>query len=121
MNYFTYKMIHLISLTLMFVSFGFMLVAVAIGEPAQKFRKFSYALHGVSWLALFASAYGLVETLGMGANFPNWGRAKTAIWLMLGIWAFIVRKKPQWTFTNMAVLSVLGSAAIWLAVAKPMF
>ncbi|WP_374028034.1 hypothetical protein ACES2J_04605 [Bdellovibrio bacteriovorus] len=39
MNYFTYKMIHLISLTLMFVSFGFMLVAVAIGGAGAEIQK----------------------------------------------------------------------------------
>lgn len=121
MNYFTYKMIHLISLALMFVSFGFMLVSVALGEPAKKFRKFSFALHGVSWLAIFISAFGLVSALGLGADFPNWARAKTVVWLMLGIWVFVVRKKPQWTFSNMTVLSVLGYLAIWLAVSKPMF
>ena len=48
MNYFTYKVIHLASLALMFISFGLILVSVAIGEPAKRFRKVGYALHGIS-------------------------------------------------------------------------
>lgn len=121
MDYFTYKVLHLTGLILMFASFGLILVALAVGDVGNRMRKLGFVLHGISWLTVFVTAFGLVNTLGMHTNFPNWARAKTAIWVLLGVGAWVCRKKVQWTYANLFVVSALGVTAIWLAVVKPMF
>lgn len=76
-------------------------------------------IHGAAWLLVFLTAFGLVESLGLGKNFPGWAMIKTYIWVGLGLGALILVKKPQWNKWTLSILMTAGCIAIWLAVYKP--
>ncbi|WP_374074469.1 hypothetical protein [Bdellovibrio bacteriovorus] len=116
MNYFFLKIFHLSSIVVLFLSFGMILV-----NFSARTRKIAYALHGVSWLCVLVSAVGLVNILGMHANFPLWANIKFYIWIALIPLLLVMRKKPQWVSVTGTLLVTLAIVAIWLAVAKPSF
>ncbi|WP_374028737.1 hypothetical protein [Bdellovibrio bacteriovorus] len=118
MGYVPSKIIHLISLAVLFLSFGMILAATLQTNPG-KLRKAGFILHGISWLTLFLSAFGLVSALGMHAAFPKWASVKTVIWVALGLSVLLLAKRPKLSGITMLLISGLGVAAIWLAVAKP--
>lgn len=76
-------------------------------------------LHGFAWLFVFITAFGLVETLGLGKNFPTWAKMKTLIWVGLGAGALFLAKKPQWNKWVLPALMIGGCVGIYLAVYKP--
>lgn len=119
MNYELYKTVHYISILTLLVSLILMILFTSLGDKFQAAKKKAFALHGISWLVLFASAFGLVSATGLHENFPVWGKIKTTIWLLLGLIPLVIKRKPQLSYVNAVVIFGLFSAAIYLAVYKP--
>lgn len=120
MEYLTYKALHLISIAALVISLGFVIAGCWIGGK-NNFRKWGFITHGISWILVFFTAFQLVDVLGMHSNFPNWARAKTAVWVLLGIVAFTIKKKPKLAAVHYSLILILTSVAIGLAVVKPSF
>ncbi|AHI05713.1 hypothetical protein BDW_06035 [Bdellovibrio bacteriovorus W] len=119
MDYLFFKTAHIISIVFLLLSFVFILFSRSTVEVKPKVRKYSFMLHGVAWLLVFITAFGLVSSLGLGKEFPGWAKMKTYIWIFLGIGAIFLAKKPQWNKWVLPLLMLAGCGAIWLAVYKP--
>ncbi|MFS4457936.1 hypothetical protein [Bdellovibrio sp. HCB2-146] len=121
MSFAFYKTFHLASIFALFMSFGLIVLACTFATTVGRYKKFAFALHGTSWLLVFASAFGLVEMMGLGENFPAWAHAKTGIWFLLGASAFLIKFRPKWVLFHISLTWALGLAAIWFVVYKPVF
>lgn len=119
MNYEFYKTIHYISLAGLVVSLILIIFTQSQKDTYKNQRKTFFIFHGLSWLLLFISAFGLVSALDLHANFPNWARAKTLIWILLGFSPLLFKKLSRFTVMNTFIVSLLMSIAIYLAVYKP--
>lgn len=119
MSYEFYKTIHYVSLMSLLISLIFVVYVHTSNCNFKDKKKFIYALHGVSWIALFFSANGLVETTGLSENFPVWAMVKTGIWIMLGLLPFLFKRLPRFAFANCILVIGLITCAIYLAVYKP--
>lgn len=120
MEYLIYKTLHLISIAALVVSLGFV-IAGCWFEGKNKFRKWGFIGHGVSWLLVIITAFQLVSVMGLHVNFPDWAKLKTLCWLILGVIVFSIRKKPKLVGFHYGIIFVLSSVAIGLAVLKPAF
>lgn len=120
MEYLTYKTLHIISIAALVVSLGFIIGGCWIGGK-NALRKWGFITHGISWILVFVTAFKLVGVLGMHENFPSWAQAKTACWILLGLVAFTIKKKPKFVAIHYGVILILSSVAIGLAVLKPSF
>jgi uncharacterized membrane protein SirB2 len=118
MDYLSYKAFHIVSIVILFISFGF-LVATSVGGSSPQLKKWSLISHGVSWVLVLISAFGLVGALGLEKDFPNWAKGKFFVWILLGAMVYPIKKRPTWTFFNLTLAPVLGSIAITLVVFKP--
>ncbi len=115
MDYLLFKCLHLVSLVALFVSFGMILCT----NRNSLLSRSVVAIHGVSWLLVLYTAHRLVAVLGLEANFPDWALAKTGIWILIGVCALLGRWKSQWRGPSAILGSLLGGAAVYLAVFKP--
>jgi hypothetical protein len=118
MEYLSYKVLHIISIAALIISFGILIAGCYIGGK-NALKKWGFITHGISWLAVFFTAFKLVGILNMHANFPGWAKAKFLCFLLLGIGVWAIKKKPQWLAVHYVVVFTLCSIAIGLAVVKP--
>lgn len=118
MSYEVVKFIHVSAMAILVFGFGLM-VSVGTSKDKTPCRKAAYILHGLGWLILFISAFGLIYYLQLGKDFPVWAKIKTGIWLILGLLAFWIKKKPQSRLLNGVLIVALVMWAIGLAVFKP--
>lgn len=118
MDYSLFKILHLLSIVALGVSFGVLLCGLWQGSK-NSLRKWGFIGHGVSWLMVFITAYGLVGALNMHLNFPGWAKAKTLIFVLLGIYVFVAKKTPRFIALHTTIILGLCTLAISLAVMKP--
>lgn len=114
MSYQFYKVLHVVSLFLLFTS-----LAAAAFAPQDK-RKPWVALHGVATLIALVAGFGLLARLGLMKGMPGWVQIKLAIWLALGVMPFILRKANHLALPLLLVSVLLGATGSYLAVNKPM-
>lgn len=121
MPYEVYKIIHLVSIVLLFSGLmGMLTVRMAGIELTPNVKKLTLICHGVGLLFLLASGFGLLARLGLTQNIPGWVFGKLTIWLILGGILTLIRKKGQslgWPI--FFLLMVLFTIAACLAVLKP--
>lgn len=108
MNPILFKVVHLVGLMGLFLSFG----AMFLGSPNKKAASI---LHGVSLLLLALAGFAL---LGKPPE-QSWWIIKLVIWLFLGA-APVLAKRKVLPAPALIVISV-GAAgfAAWLGLAKP--
>ncbi len=94
MTYEFYKIIHLISIVLLFSGLiGLLTIQMSGGVLAGKARSLVFAAHGIGLLFLLISGFGLLARLGLVSNIPGWVFAKIAIWIILGGAISLVKRK----------------------------
>lgn len=98
MSYIFYKSLHLGGLLLLFFSLGGLWFFYAMEKTVPVLKKQLLTLHGVSWLVVFITGFGLIARLKMDFPWPNWIYVKLLIWLFLGMSPLLLRKtlkEPQ--------------------------
>ncbi len=105
MDPFTYKLIHVVGIIVLFVSLGAML-------GAGKSLKVAAAGHGIGLVLILVSGFGLQAKLNLG--FPVWMMGKLAIWLALGAVMVLIKRKVLPVPAVAAVVIALGTVAAWI-------
>lgn len=110
MTYTTYKIIHLVGISILALGVGGMMAG---GEKRKNFMM----LQGIGLLVMLISGFGLVAKLGGG--FPPYVIVKLVLWLVIGMLPMVFRKLR--TPLPVAVLISLTMVAImaYLGVVKP--
>lgn len=120
MSYQFYKVLHILSLMLLFFGFGGLLIAayakIELKKPA---RIMGFITHGIGLLLLLVSGFGMAARLGMITGLPTWVHAKIGIWVVLGIAISLVKRKGHIGWPVAILLFGLGTSAAFIAINKP--
>lgn len=116
MSYQFYHIIHLVGLILLVssLSAAWFLSVNAITRETNSARKLMLAMHGLGWLALFVSGFGLLARLGL-MNFPIWVLVKLGVLLFLGFAVVPLQKSGS----KLVAVGVL--LAVFLALSMVVF
>lgn len=119
-SYETYKILHLLGLTLVILSLGGILVHVINGgsKASNTFRKGIMITHGVGLLLLLVAGFGMLVRIGIH-SVPAWVGGKLVIWLALGAFVGVAYKSQSLARKLWIVVPVLVVLAAYLAIAKP--
>lgn len=105
----TYKIIHIIGLTLLFFS---------LGGLFTKYTKGAVIGHGVALLLIIVSGFGLQQK-SLGGEFPTWMIVKVVIWLAFGAMVALAKKGKLTLMQAASVSVVLAGFAAWLVFTRP--
>jgi hypothetical protein len=120
--YEAYKVLHLLSVMLLFLCFGGLALYVAGGgtRAANPNRKLIAALHGTAAFLVLLGGFGLLARLGViQGGFPLWVWIKLAVWLVLGLAVLLPYRRPALARPLFLLYPALGGLAAWAAVYKP--
>jgi len=116
MSYFSYKILHLFAVLLLFTSLGSL---AAAGSGGERLRRLASVAHGVALAVILVAGFGLLARLGLFGSIPGWAWFKIGLWLLLGLAVLPLRRKPEWTVWLWPLIPVVGGLAAWMAVQKP--
>jgi hypothetical protein len=120
MPYEVYKIIHLVSIVLLFSGLmGLLTIRMAGVELTPKVKRLVFMSHGIGILFILISGFGLLARLGLTQNIPGWVYGKLTIWLVLAAAISIVKRKGHMGWPIFILLMALFTAAAYLAVVKP--
>ncbi len=120
MSYEFYKIIHLISIVLLFSGLtGILAIQMSGGTLSGKAKSLVFRAHGLGLFFLLVSGFGLLAKLGLTKNIPGWIFGKLAIWLILGLAVSLVKRKGHIGWPIFISLISIFSLAAYLAVMKP--
>lgn len=117
MSYEFYKVLHVLSVLVLFTSLG--TLAIASSREGERLQRLARIAHGVALVIIFVAGFGLMARLGMFGSIPAWAWAKIVLWLGLGLIVMPMRRRPDWAVWLWSLVSVGGALAVWLAVQKP--
>jgi hypothetical protein len=123
MNYLVF--VHLLGIFLLFAALGGVivrrLVAADAGTdpPKDAPSRLAGMSHGLALLLILVSGFGMLGVNHYG--FPVWAWGKLAIWLIFGGIVVAVRKSVAAARWLWWLLPLLGVAAAWLALTKPVW
>lgn len=116
-SYQVYKLVHYAGLLLIFTAFGGMLFARPKDNPN---RATLFALHGTGLLLMLVGGFGMLARLGiMSGGFPLWIWLKLGVWIALGGFIVLAKRKPEWKKILIPVLVGFGLASAAFALYKP--
>lgn len=121
MSYEFYKILHLISMSLLFIGLtGVATLRWAVGvEMPASLRKTFMIFHGVALLVILVTGFGLAARLNYFAALPGWIYGKLAIWLFFGGAIALAKRKGHVGWPLLILFSGVFGLAAWLAVTKP--
>ncbi len=122
MGYHAYKVLHLLGVVFLFTSLGGMAVLGMTGnfKRGAVGRRLAVISHGVALAIILVAGFGLLARLGlMAGGIPGWAWLKVGIWLLMGAAVVGLKRSAGAARLLWFVLPLLGAAAAWLAVAKP--
>ena len=117
-----YKVLHLLSVMLLFLCFGGLAIYVAAGgtRAANPNRTLVAALHGTAAFLVLLGGFGLLARLGLvQGRFPLWVWIKLGVWVVLGVAVLLPYRRPALARPLFLLYPVLGGLAAWAAVYKP--
>jgi len=117
MSYEFYNIAHVIGVLFLFTALG--ALAATAGSPSAPLRKIASVAHWVALAVIFVAGFGLLARLGHFGAIPTWAYLKMVAWGVLGLAVFPIKKKPEWAPVLWLLMPVVGSFAVWLAVAQP--
>ena len=117
MSYEFYNIVHVIGVIVLFTSLG--TLAATAKSTSQPLRRVAAIAHGVAAAIIFVAGFGLLARLGYFGAIPVWGYLKMALWAVLALAVVPLKRKPEWAAALWVFLPVIGSLAVWLAVAQP--
>ena len=110
MDILVYKLLHIAGVMGLFLSLGALLAA-------KESLKGAVIGHGVSLFVILVAGFGMQAKGAFG--FPGWMIAKLAIWLLLGAFLVVAKRRLLPVPAAAGICVVLGIAAAWLAIYKP--
>lgn len=110
MDYTTYKIIHLLGISILGLGVGGMMAAGAN-------RKTFALCQGVGLLVMLVSGFGLLAKLKLG--YPPFAIVKTVLWLMIGMLPLLFRKLKLPVGVSIVISLTLVGILAWLGVLKP--
>lgn len=120
MTYEFYKIIHLVSIVLLFSGLvGVIAIQMSGGVLAGKAKSLVFISHGIGLLFLLISGFGLLARLGLTRDIPGWVFGKLAIWLILGGAIALVKRKGHIGWPLFISLIGIFTLAAILAITKP--
>lgn len=117
MSYEFYNVAHVIGVLFLFSALG--ALAATAGSPSAPLRRIASIAHGVALALIFVAGFGLLARLGHFGAIPTWAYLKMALWAVLGLAVVPLKRKPEWAPALWVLMPVIGSLAVWLAVAQP--
>jgi len=112
-----YKVIHVLSIMLLFTALGGLLA----GPPAGAGRKLAAMTHGIALVLILVSGFGALAKIGLSnpGIWPGWLWLKALIWLLFGGVIVVIKRVPRAATLLWWVLPILGGLAGYLALFKP--
>lgn len=121
MSYEAYKIVHLVALVLLFSGLvGLLTIQMSAGALAGPAKKLVFISHGIGWLLLLISGFGLAARLGLGSGLPSWVYGKLVIWLILGGAIIVIKRRGQLGLPLYIAILIFLCLAALLAVTKPL-
>ena len=116
-----YKVIHILSMVLMFTALGGLLLASRAGVTTGVSRKTAGITHGIAMILLLVSGFGALARIGLSnpAIWPAWLWGKALLWLVFGGIIVLIRRAPRSSTLLWWLLPLLGGLAAYLALYKP--
>ena len=116
-----YRLIHILSMMLMFTALGGLLLASRARVDTGVSRKTAGMTHGIALILLLVSGFGALARLGFSnpGSWPTWVWIKALIWLAFGGVIVLIRRSPSAATILWWILPVLGGLATYLAIYKP--
>lgn len=116
-----YKVIHILSMMLMFTALGGLLLASRAGVTTGASRKTAGITHGIAMILLLVSGFGALARIGLSnpAIWPAWLWGKALLWLVFGGIIVLIRRAPRSSTLLWWLLPLLGGLAAYLALYKP--
>lgn len=113
MSLVAYKVIHILSIMLLFTALGGMLAGAD--------RKRAGMTHGIALILILVSGFGALARIGLSnpGIWPMWLWLKALIWIALGGVIVLIRRAPRSAPLLWWVLPLLGGLAGYLALFKP--
>jgi hypothetical protein len=109
----TYRLIHLLGGFSLLTSFG----VILFSEPGR--TRMGVIFHGVSmFLIVFAGEGKMRAKYGLSGGTP-WIVAKYMIWLLLGLWVSVAKRRPHAGKKFFWLPLLLAGVAAFLGVMKP--
>lgn len=120
MSYETYKIIHLVSIVLLFSGLmGLLAIRMAGVELVSRTKKLVFISHGIGTLFVLVSGFGLLARLGLISALPGWVYGKVIIWVLLAGAVSVVKRKGQIGWPIFISLIAIFTVAASLAILKP--
>ncbi|MBC87336.1 MAG: hypothetical protein CL677_09180 [Bdellovibrionaceae bacterium] len=119
MPYEFYKVLHIISVLMIFTSLGGAIWAQwnKPGVRDYKGRKALFIIHGVGMALAFVAGFGLLARLQVPFS-TSWVLGKFVIWLILGGIISLIHRKADLVKIWLPIIILLGLTAATLAIYK---
>ncbi len=117
MSLLTYKVLHILGISLILVALGGAALRALGGGIDGSARKLAGITHGVGLLIVLVSGFGLLARLDLG--FPLWVWLKLTIWIVAGVLLVLIRRMPQHATIFWFAIPILTGFAAYLALYKP--
>jgi hypothetical protein len=110
MDALTYKIIHLVGISILALGTG---GRMAGGEK----RKFFAMVQGTGLLVMLVSGFGLLAKLGTG--FPHFAIVKTVLWVVIAMLPVLFRKLQTPLSAEILIVFILVGVMAYLGLVKP--
>ncbi len=114
MNPLYFKLAHLIGLMALFIGIGGQIAMSSTADAGK--RKIFGMLHGIGLLLLLLAGFGYLGVAKMGT--PLWAWVKTALWLALGAFPILAKRRILSDSALVILALVLGTVLAWLGLFK---
>jgi len=119
-SYSIYKVVHLLSILLVFMALGGIVAHAAAGgsKDSNSFRRQLVMAHGIGLLLAFITGFALIARTGTSMA-SGWVWGKMVIWLFMGAALVLPYRSQSLARALLFLLPLLGGVAAYLAIYKP--
>lgn len=114
MNPLYFKLAHLIGLMALFLGLGGYIAMSSTADAGK--RKIFGMLHGIGLLLLLLAGFGYLGVAKMGT--PTWAWTKTALWLALGAFPVLAKRRILSDPALVVISLILGTVLAYLGLFK---
>lgn len=122
-RYAIYRLLHLGGMFAMFMGLGGIALHVTNGgtKASNTARKLLATVHGTALFVILLGGFGMLARLKLvqGGSLPGWIYLKLTIWVIMGAMGMVMYRAPKVARWMLILLPLLGMAAAWIAVTKP--
>jgi hypothetical protein len=112
-SYPVYKLIHLIGIFMILMSFAALIMLQLSKSPAiQISKKWIFMNHGIGLFLAILGGFGLLARLQIFWPWPTWIVIKTGLWILAAVLAPLIIRTPAFARLWWFLVIGLGSAAV---------